>query len=122
LQQLSIYFARFRTRLSATHALHLKRLVTLLKELQAYGMQWKVESLKKDKTAESKQEVITVGELISRLGRKVEGVNLLQVNAYLRLSKVNVYGHCVRKKGPDVVLHSLRAKSADTLTSWLRRR
>jgi chromosome transmission fidelity protein 1 len=93
LQQLSVYFSRFRTRLSATHALHLKRLVTLLKELQAYGMQWKVESLKKDKTVESKQEVITVGELISRLGRKVEGVNLLQVNAYLRLSKVNVYGY-----------------------------
>jgi hypothetical protein len=33
-------------------------------------------------------EVITVGELMSRLGRKVEGVNLLEINTYLRSSKV----------------------------------
>lgn len=93
LQQLAIYYARFRTRLSATHALHLKRLVALLKELQAYGVQWKAEVLGKSANGpDARQEVVTPGELVRRLGRKVEGVNLLDINGYLRSSKVCIGG------------------------------
>jgi chromosome transmission fidelity protein 1 len=33
-------------------------------------------------------EVMSVVDLISKLGRKVEGVNLLEIEAYLRSSKV----------------------------------
>jgi chromosome transmission fidelity protein 1 len=33
-------------------------------------------------------EVITSGELLRRLGRKAEGINLLEVEKYLRSSKV----------------------------------
>ena len=33
-------------------------------------------------------EVMTSGELMARLGRKAEGVNLLEIEKYLRESKV----------------------------------
>lgn len=31
---------------------------------------------------------MTVGELVQRLGRKAEGVNMLEIESYLRSSKV----------------------------------
>lgn len=71
------------------HALHLKRLVTFLKELQTYGAQWKTDNLGNAAGGQaSRQEVVTPGELVRRLGRKVEAVNLLDINSYLRSSKV----------------------------------
>lgn len=35
-------------------------------------------------------EVMTVGELVLRMGRQAEGINLLEVNLYLKSSKVRV--------------------------------
>lgn len=40
------------------------------------------------KTTSPAVEILTSGELLRRLGRKVEGVNLLEVEKYLRSSKV----------------------------------
>lgn len=116
-QQLSVYISRFRTRLSTNHALHLKRLIGLLDALQRYADEWRqgqeggpaaqpghlggdrpAEPLPREKgfpqsggsgkTRGQGVEVMTPGELLRRLGRKSEGVNLLEVEAYLRSSKV----------------------------------
>lgn len=96
LQQLSIYYSRFRTRLSTAHGLHLKRLVAVLKELQSYGTQWMMERKAQPSGQQIRQEVVTPGELFQRLGRKVEGINLLDINQYLRSSKVNDQIVCVK--------------------------
>lgn len=95
--QLSIYLSRFRNRLSTTHALHLKRLMNLVDALVQYAEEWRDAQLKVDKgngaagkARASEVEVMTSAELLQRLGRKAEGVNLLEVEKYLRESKVRV--------------------------------
>lgn len=87
-----MYLNKFRNRLSAQHSLHLKRLVGLLEALSKYAEEWKAERLTAPADAKPKPqmtEVFTSGELLRRLGRKVEGVNLLEVERYLRDSKVS---------------------------------
>lgn len=66
--------------------LHLKRLVMFLDALQKYALEWKEKNGKADA---SKVEVMTVADLLDRLGRKVAGVNLLEIEAYLKSSKVS---------------------------------
>ena len=124
-QQLSVYVSRFRTRLSTDHALHLTRLMGLLDALQRYADEWRQGQeggppaqpghLGSDRPAEQQSgerslpqsggsgktrgrgvEVMTPGELLQRLGRKSEGVNLLEVETYLRNSKVCYEGHLLR--------------------------
>lgn len=90
LSQVSIYLSKFRTRLSANHALHLRRLVIFLDALKKYASVW-LEKKKGDKNVKERVEVMTVGELMQRLGRKVEGINMLEVEEYLRSSKVFRY-------------------------------
>ncbi|THG98434.1 hypothetical protein EW026_g3750 [Hermanssonia centrifuga] len=103
LSQLSIYLSKFRNRLSTEHALHLRRLVGLLEALVKYVEDWKAEhasdqgkvsggqqgngAVKGGPSQAHKTEVMTSGELLRRLGRKVEGINLLEVETYLRQSK-----------------------------------
>jgi len=67
--------------------LHLKRLVIFLESLKAYAAKWKEE---KTNTKVALPEVMTVGELIGRLGKKVAGINLMEVEVYLKKSKVGV--------------------------------
>ncbi|KZP31421.1 DNA repair helicase [Athelia psychrophila] len=87
LAQVSIYLTKFRTRLTAKHALHLKRLVQFLAHLRDYAMAWLAQ--KKDQVKlDAKTEIMTVAELMPRLGRKVEGTNLLEIEEYLRTSKI----------------------------------
>lgn len=51
-------------------------------------------------------EVLTSGELMARLGRKAEGVNLLEIEKYLRESKVRApvrrFGCGAERVGHDV--------------------
>ena len=76
--------------------LHLKRLVVFLDALKRYTNEWK--ETRRGTTAEKscasglkeKVEVVTVTQLLERLGRKASGVNLLEIEAYLRRSKVNL--------------------------------
>lgn len=98
--QLSLYFTRFKTRLATAHALHLKRLIGLLEGLIKFAEQWRDGQGQKTGNANisvkgpesaNKTEVMTVGELTDRIGRKFEGVNLLEVEKYLRDSKVGGY-------------------------------
>ena len=49
-------------------------------------------------------EVITPGELMRRLGRKVEGVNLLEVERYLRDSKVICVRYDLRVHMTDICI------------------
>ncbi|KAJ7857745.1 helicase C-terminal domain-containing protein [Mycena leptocephala] len=84
-QQVCIYVSKFRTKLSTSNMLHLKRLVMFLDALQKYALEWKEKNGKADA---SKVEVMTVADLLDRLGRKVAGVNLLEIEAYLKSSKI----------------------------------
>jgi chromosome transmission fidelity protein 1 len=84
-RQVCIYVSRFKTRLSPANMLHLKRLVVVLESLKAYAAKWNDE---KTSTKDNQPEVMTVGELISRLGKKVAGINLMEVEGYLKKSKV----------------------------------
>lgn len=64
--------------------IHLKKLVLILDSLKKYVGEWMIAKAKeKDKT-----EIITAGQLMERLGRRVAGINLLEIEAYLKGSKV----------------------------------
>ncbi|KAI0827672.1 DNA repair helicase [Trametes gibbosa] len=102
--QLSIYLTRFKNRLSTTHAIHLKRLMNLLDALVHHAEEWRDLQLKPENdTAGAKRraaevEVMTSAELLQRLGRKTQGVNLLEIEKYLRESKIarKISGYSVK--------------------------
>ncbi|OJT06295.1 hypothetical protein TRAPUB_2875 [Trametes pubescens] len=125
--QLSIYLSRFRNRLSTMHALHLKRLMNLLDALVQYAEEWRDAQLKADKgngaagkARGPEVEVMTSAELLQRLGRKTEGVNLLEVEKYLRESKIarKISGYSVKTlekaAGQDTVKLAKLARLAST--------
>ena len=63
--------------------LHLKRLVVFLDALKKYAGEWK-----EARTNETfKAEVISVAQLMERMGKKVAGINLLEIESYLKRSK-----------------------------------
>jgi chromosome transmission fidelity protein 1 len=63
--------------------LHLKRLVVFLDALKKYAGEWKEARAKET----SKAEVISVAQLIERMGKKVAEINLLEIESYLKRSK-----------------------------------
>jgi chromosome transmission fidelity protein 1 len=73
--------------LSANHALHLKRLITFLEAFKIYSIEW-LEAKQDRESLDGGVEIMTVAELMQRLGRKTEGVNMLEIEAYLHSSKV----------------------------------
>ncbi|KIM88996.1 hypothetical protein PILCRDRAFT_812883 [Piloderma croceum F 1598] len=87
LSQVSIYLTKFRTRLSANHVLHLKRLITFLEALKRYSTEW-LEAAKGKKQLGGGVEVMTVAELMQRVGRKAESINMLEIESYVRSSKI----------------------------------
>ncbi|KAG1822586.1 helicase C-terminal domain-containing protein [Suillus subaureus] len=87
LKQVSVYYKKFRNRLSAMHALHLKRLLNFLDAFQRVAMDWIAQKLSA-KSKSQDTEVMTVQDFIHRLGRKVEGINLLEIESYLKRSKI----------------------------------
>ncbi|KAI0366702.1 DNA repair helicase [Pilatotrama ljubarskyi] len=122
--QLSIYLTRFRNRLSTTHALNLKRLMNLLDALHQYAEEWHTAQQTKQenelKSRPSEVEVMTSAELLQKLGRKTEGVNLLEVEKYLRESKIarKISGYSVKTlekaAGQDAVKLAKLARLANT--------
>jgi chromosome transmission fidelity protein 1 len=58
-----------------------------LEAFKRYSVEW-LEATKREKKLDEGVEVITVAELMQRLGRKAEGINMLEVETYLRSSKV----------------------------------
>ncbi|KAI0304347.1 DNA repair helicase [Multifurca ochricompacta] len=80
LEQLSAYISRFKNRLASKHMLHLKRLYRLLHTLKGLLSNWGQLNL---------SEVMTVDDLLSRLGGKIEEINFLEIQKYLRKSKLS---------------------------------
>jgi chromosome transmission fidelity protein 1 len=64
--------------------LHLKRLVVFLDALKKYSGEWKM-ARRANETHNA--EVISVAQLIDRMGKKVAGINLLEIESYLKRSK-----------------------------------
>lgn len=85
LDQLRAYLERFRTRLTATHALQLHRLVQFLSALQNL-----INNVKSDRDSlkEPVSMIMPVTSFTETLGTKVNDINLLDLQSYLRGSKV----------------------------------
>ncbi|KAF8908999.1 helicase C-terminal domain-containing protein [Gymnopilus junonius] len=82
--QVCTYVARFKTRLSPANMLHLKRLVVFLNALKKCVEEWRdARTKEKERT-----EVMTVAQLMDRLGTKASGINMLEIETYLKKSKV----------------------------------
>ncbi|KAI9443288.1 DNA repair helicase [Lactarius indigo] len=79
LEQLTAYISRFKNRLASKHVLHLKRLYRLLHTLRG---------LLSNQQQQGTTEVITVDDLLSKLGGKLEEINFLEIQNYLRKSKL----------------------------------
>ncbi|KAF8507368.1 helicase C-terminal domain-containing protein [Hysterangium stoloniferum] len=103
--QLTTYLTRFRKKLSPTHGLHLRRLLRFLGAMKAFLESWRDEKVtdasKAVAKAESggekaklklerkpKDEIMPSNKLMESLGSQVDGVNLLEIEAYLRRSKI----------------------------------
>lgn len=87
--QVCHYVAKFRTRLLAFHMLHLKRLVTFMKALKEYLVEWaKPPAGASQPHAKAKTEAMTSADLLQRVGKNVAGFNFLEIEGYLRKSKV----------------------------------
>lgn len=81
--QLMTYLERFKKKLTAIHALHLRRLLRFLVALKNFLEKWK-----QGRTAPVADEVLTPNQLMDALGPHVEGINLLEIEAYLKRSKI----------------------------------
>ncbi|CDO72617.1 hypothetical protein BN946_scf184985.g36 [Trametes cinnabarina] len=108
--------------LSTVHALHLKRLMNLLDALCQYTEEWRDARVKVEagKSRPPDVEVMTSAKLLQRLGRKTEGINLLEVEKYLRESKIarKISGYSVKTlekaAGQDTVKLAKLARLAST--------
>ncbi|KAL4259654.1 ATP-dependent helicase Rad3/Chl1-like protein [Pleurotus pulmonarius] len=87
--QVCHYVAKFRTRLLAFHMLHLKRLVTFMKALKEYLVEWaKSPAGASQPHAKTRTEAMTSAHLLQRIGKSVAGFNFLEIESYLRKSKI----------------------------------
>ena len=94
ISQLDSYISKFRLRLSHKHLLHLQKLRITLEALFTYVSEWKLQhQQEKGNNDGESSEVITVGELVLRMGRRTGGINLLEINSYLKASKVSIQSH-----------------------------
>ncbi|KAJ3847929.1 helicase C-terminal domain-containing protein [Lentinula lateritia] len=79
--QVTTYVAKFRNKLNPANLVQLKRLLAFLEALAKYSGEWR--DMRYDV-----QEVLTPAELIERMGRKVLGLNMLEIVTYLKKSKI----------------------------------
>lgn len=88
LSQVTTYYEKFRTRLSALHSLHLKRLISYMRAIQKVTEDWRATKAKAGPTTGARTEVLTISSFMEKLGRKATGINLLEIETYLKKSKV----------------------------------
>ncbi|KAG9315576.1 DNA helicase chl1, partial [Chiua virens] len=88
LKQVTTYYEKFRTRLAAQHSLHIKRLIGYMEAIQKVMEDWRLTRSKTGSTADVKTEVFTISSFMDKLGRKAVGINLLEIEAYLKRSKI----------------------------------
>lgn len=114
--QLKAYYTRFRTRLTPKHELQLRHLVLFITSLAGFCKSFAAGSVSpsassavgdgalksgpasaktipttpSDGTSKTNDNtmMLTVGDLVARLGAKVDGVNLIETVQYLRESKL----------------------------------
>lgn len=86
LAQLKIYLAKFKSRFSAQNAVNLRRLVLFLTSLDQFCSDW----IKRTEEAGNKasEAMLEVHQFVNALGSKVQDVNLLEIDKYLRASKI----------------------------------
>ncbi|KZS97147.1 DNA repair helicase [Sistotremastrum niveocremeum HHB9708] len=91
LSQIKIYFGRFKTRLTSQHVVHLKRLLSFMTSL--------AQLCQDHRGKKAKDDIFTVGHLVSQLGSKNEGINLLEIEKYLKSSRIarKISGYCEKK-------------------------
>jgi chromosome transmission fidelity protein 1 len=91
-QQVCDYVSKFRNRLNPANLLQLKRLVIFLDALKKFVVEWRdlkegersVNSLQSGQQA----EVFTVTQMMDKMGKRAAAINLLEIEAYLKRSKV----------------------------------
>jgi chromosome transmission fidelity protein 1 len=92
LSQVGMYVRRFKTRLSPANLLQLKKLVVFLEALKKYTLEWKVaQTTSAGKSPSERAEVMTIADLMQRMDKRASGINLLEVETYLKKSKVRVF-------------------------------
>ncbi|KAJ7069950.1 helicase C-terminal domain-containing protein [Mycena amicta] len=85
ISQVSIYINKFRTRLSPYNLIRLTWLLLYLEALKKFVEEWRDARTKESK---SREDVLTVAELQEKLGHQASSINLLDVERYLRASKI----------------------------------
>uniref|UniRef100_D8PZM3 ATP-dependent DNA helicase CHL1 n=1 Tax=Schizophyllum commune (strain H4-8 / FGSC 9210) TaxID=578458 RepID=D8PZM3_SCHCM len=98
LAQVTTYLAKFKTRLKHVHVLSLRRLTVFLESLVACVEGWGgVDRAPTHPATSPKTEIMTPNDFVSRLGKKVEGINLLEVERYLKASRIarKISGYCL---------------------------
>ncbi|KAH0832205.1 putative DNA repair helicase [Lanmaoa asiatica] len=88
LNQVTTYYEKFRTRLSALHSLHLKRLINYMEAIQKVMEDWRATRSKAGSITDARTEVFTLSNFLEKLGRRAVGINLLEIEAYLKRSKI----------------------------------
>jgi len=98
--------------------LQLKRVVVFLDTLKKYIETWR--DARSTEKEQEKTEIMTAAQLMERLGKRVAGINLLEVEAYLKRSKV---GGCNLKLNEvkDEICCRSRGKYLDTAINKRRR-
>ncbi|KAG9022463.1 ATP-dependent DNA helicase chl1, partial [Tulasnella sp. UAMH 9824] len=93
LSQLKIYLAKFRSRFSPKNALHLRRLVLVLTAIDKFCSD---RASKSQDNRSTNEEMHGVQEFVSALGSQVQEINLLEVDQYLRESRIarKISGYC----------------------------
>ncbi|KAG9003121.1 ATP-dependent DNA helicase chl1 [Tulasnella sp. 427] len=94
LSQLKIYLAKFRSRFSPKNALHLRRLVLVLTAIEKFCSEWT--SKHDNGKTSTNEEMLKVEDFVSALGSQVQEINLLEVDQYLRESRIarKISGYC----------------------------
>lgn len=82
-KQLTEYLSRFRSRLTTTHAVHLKRLIYFLQALNKFAH----EQLDPIHQTPEHGKVMTVSAFVDSMGSKVNGINFFELQSYLVDSK-----------------------------------
>lgn len=86
--QLDAYLSKFRLRLSHDHLLRLQKLRVSLHAIQQFTVEWKKAKSGEGALSSHVAEVMSVRELVGRMGKNIEGINLLDIRSYLENSKV----------------------------------
>ena len=86
--QLDAYLSKFRLRLSHDHLLRLQKLRVSLGAIQQFAGEWK--KARSDQGAPNSHvtEVMSTREFVGKMGKNIEGINLLDIRSYLENSKV----------------------------------